>query len=132
MAWDADILLENANKFSDLIETLKSDAALYEHVPHNAHLAVELAAKSFLARHGQPERDSHDFSVLFQLTFAQYPKGLLGALQANENEDVYTAYKAIKSVWNMNKRYEKWKFKHNTVHNHCIAYKKVFKWINTL
>lgn len=132
MAWDADILLENAHKFSDLVESLKADAALFEHVPHNAHLAVELAAKSFLARYGQAERDSHDFPLLFQVRFAQYPKGLLGALQANGNEEVYIAYKAIKSVWNMNKRYEKWHFKQKAVHNHCIAYKKVFKWINTL
>jgi len=132
MSWDPDILLENAHQYADLIDLLKSDSTHFVHVPHNAHLDVELAAKSFLARYGQAERDSHDFSLLFQVKFNKYPKGLMGALQVKEYQEVYTAYKLIKSVWNMNMRYHKWKFKKDSVHNHYIAYKKVFKWLNQL
>lgn len=132
MSYDADVLRENSYKFAKLIEILNEHEEHFIHVPHNAHLAVELASKAFLCRNGQTIVESHDLHEIFQKTFNKFPKGLLGALQANGSEEVYTAYKQIKAVWNMNMRYEKWKFKKSTVNDHCIAYKKVFVWIDKL
>lgn len=132
MSYDADILRENSNKYASLVEYLKDHDEHYIHVPHNAHLALELAAKAFLTRNGQEFIEVHEFHDNFQKKFNMYPKGLIGALQNSGNEDVYDSYKLIKTVWNMNMRYEKWKFKKSGVNDHYNAYKKVTLWIDKL
>lgn len=133
MVYDQEVLNENSKRYESLIEYFFSQDLFLEHILQNGHLALELKAKAYLKSKNIVFPETHDLTDIFGKTSNTLPKGLWGLISSQSQYESYKdAYKKVKTAWNMNNRYSKWKYKERDLKTHYTHYKEVIKWLNSL